>query len=178
MAAAILLSCPIEDFVTRPGIIRSHISAEAFSPNGDGRADVVTVTAELTRPADWKVLVADAGAAVIKEYAGRGQAIRAVWDGRDSFGAVAPEGKYRLLITAIDLEYATQARSVVRETVLDISPPVLSIQIPVDGGEVQGYQNVIGNVEDALLSSYRLSIGSGANPAAFQEVGSGKRPIS
>ncbi|MGE5599442.1 MAG: Ig-like domain-containing protein, partial [Bacteroidota bacterium] len=177
IAAAILLSCPIADFVTRPAILNAKITADAFSPNADGAFDTVSLSAELTRESAWQVAVAGAGGGQIRVFQGEGQAVAALWDGLDNQGIPAAEGRYSLTITAVDKEYATQARSVTLHTNLDLTPPAVNITRPAAGGTAQGYLNIVGTVDDLRLASYRVYLGAGENPAAWTELNQGTLPV-
>ncbi|MCE5241116.1 hypothetical protein LLH23_21850 [bacterium] len=81
------------------GILGVAVEPTVFSPNGDGRYDAVTLQAELRQAAPWKVVVADATGKTVKTVTGQGARLTASWDGRDSAGQPAAEGKYELRLT-------------------------------------------------------------------------------
>ena len=69
-----------------PKIFAPAASPAAFSPNGDGVRDTVTLKAGLSGSDDWTIDVSDAAGAVVAHFAGTGTTAKAVWDGRDDAG--------------------------------------------------------------------------------------------
>ena len=76
-----------------------------FSPNGDGFRDTVSVTAANGETGALIVRVLDAGAALVKKWTvdNEGAAQTLTWNGRNSAGAVAPDGTYTIRVTPQDL---------------------------------------------------------------------------
>ncbi|MCU0483617.1 MAG: hypothetical protein MUC54_04995 [Chloroflexi bacterium] len=86
---------------TSPAIWAIDTGAGAFSPNGDGRGDTITVSARASETVAWRVDVADGDGAVLASETGSGEEIGATWDGLVGGSAVA-DGTYRVTITARD----------------------------------------------------------------------------
>lgn len=89
-----------------PELTEIFVNPRVFTPDGDGRDDVVRVSYKLTKDAQVKVYVTDtAGSFYLIQPQ---QKLRAAlqsfeWDGTASGGAVLPDGKYTLHLEAVDL---------------------------------------------------------------------------
>ena len=86
---------------TSPALWAVDAGTGAFSPNGDGRSDTITVTARASEVVSWRVDVADGGGAVLATRSGSGEEVSATWDGKVD-GAPVADGRYRVTITARD----------------------------------------------------------------------------
>lgn len=89
--------------VTAPEI-SIELESDLFSPNNDNRSDVLTIFQESSEEQLWeaRIIAAEENSAV-KEYSFRGRAdFELTWDGRDSDGALAPDGDYRYVIQSRD----------------------------------------------------------------------------
>jgi hypothetical protein len=99
-----------------------RIEPEAFSPNGDGRSDNVTVTARTVRQVEsgqWRADLRNAGNQVMRTFTGNAPAVHFIWDGTDDNGRRCPDGSYRIRIAADELhDHVVQ-----RDIVLDTTPP-------------------------------------------------------
>ena len=80
------------------------VSEELFSPDGDGKLDTVTITQTVTKPeATWTGRILDEKKNVVKEFElGQNPTDTISWDGLDSNGMLAPDGKYTYELAAID----------------------------------------------------------------------------
>jgi flagellar hook assembly protein FlgD len=96
----------------QPKIYAPSSSATAFSPNGDGAGEKVTLSAVLSERADWTVDVKDGGGAVVRHFAGQGTAIAAVWNGRDEDGLRVPDGAYTAVMKGSNDHGVTRSASV------------------------------------------------------------------
>ena len=76
-----------------------------FSPNGDGFRDTVSVTATNGETGTLVVRVLDASAALVKKWTidNDSAAQTLTWNGRNSAGAMAPDGTYTIRVTPTDL---------------------------------------------------------------------------
>jgi hypothetical protein len=76
----------------------------AISPNGDGIADSLTLTAMTAAPGSIGVSVRDPFGATVRSWAipVGDRPVSITWDGRDASGAAAPDGRYALSIVPID----------------------------------------------------------------------------
>ncbi len=88
------------------------VSRDAFSPNGDGTADTVTLTARPQRSVDqrdlegWEISIVDRFGLPLRTITVASSGVRvvdalpiAVYDGTDDAGHIAPDGIYRALLT-------------------------------------------------------------------------------
>jgi len=76
----------------------------SFSPNGDGYRDTIALTAVTAEPGSVVTSVRDAYGSTVKSWtvtAGPGPTSVA-WDGRDSAGSIAPDGRYVLSVVPRD----------------------------------------------------------------------------
>lgn len=67
-----------------------------FTPNGDGLNDTLTIAAESVNVEVVRLMVIDARGKIVFEHLGHGPG----WDGTLASGEPAPEGNYRLVVTA------------------------------------------------------------------------------
>ncbi len=141
-----------------------------FSPNGDGASDTATVSVRLDRPADVEAEVRLDGnllhqiasaplPAGLHEF---------VWDGRDAFGAVAPEDDYEVVVVASD-DCGSSTDLTVRATV-DLTPPTASLTRPVEDEAAGAVVPVRGIASDAHFRSYEIQFGSGPTPTDWADV--------
>jgi flagellar hook assembly protein FlgD len=80
------------------------VSADAtvFSPDGDGRNDVVTLRQSGSSEDLWVgSIMSSSGLAILSE-SWRGMPATWVWDGKDANGTVVPDGTYRYSLSATD----------------------------------------------------------------------------
>jgi flagellar hook assembly protein FlgD len=90
-----------------PAITASTVTAEAISPNGDGRQDATTIRLTVTGLTryGWRVqpfIDGTAGTAIVEGIAD-GTAAEFTWDGRTADGAIARDGTYRITLWAADV---------------------------------------------------------------------------
>jgi spore germination protein YaaH/flagellar hook assembly protein FlgD len=109
------------------------VSSTAFSPNGDGRRDTVTVRGAAAGASRWAFWVRPVEAdgtlgPTVRQLEGQTSAdgsAAVVWDGRTDGGAVAPDGTYALFLRLMDVAgNGTDARF---DVLLDTRPPSLSL---------------------------------------------------
>jgi spore germination protein YaaH/flagellar hook assembly protein FlgD len=101
-----------------PAITGATLSSSIISPNGDGRLDTatmrVTVTGELTY--GWAVQPYFDGIAgkAVRTGSATGKNVAFQWDGRNSAGAVVPDGPYRITMWTAD---ASNNQALIRKVV-------------------------------------------------------------
>ena len=88
------------DGVGNPKIYTPIATPAAFSPNGDGRSDTVTLRCRLSEASDWTATVSDTAGTNVASFSGSGTSVAAVWDGHVGAGARAPDGAYTATFAA------------------------------------------------------------------------------
>lgn len=138
---------------TEPTPVGLTVDIGAFSPNGDGVRDAVTLTPEVPvesglRRHSWEVLDGTGRAVRTEE----GPELPGVWtfDGRGDGGEVLPEGLYQV---RLNLEYRNGNRPIAESPALnlDLTPPRLTVrgESPVFSPNGDGNLDTIGYVHDA-----------------------------
>jgi subtilase family serine protease/flagellar hook assembly protein FlgD/Tol biopolymer transport system component len=181
------LSCSEVTFFL-PGAVTVQSAASdlrLISPNGDGKADGVSIsyaldtagrvsarvypmTGEQRGTASVRTIFADAPAA-----AGTHQF---AWDGRGDNGLALPDGTYVVVISAGSTCGNATEGSVRID--LDATPPAANVFAPVAGGQVSLVTAVTGSVSDPHFASYRLEVGEGAAPVAWTVLQTGFSPVT
>jgi hypothetical protein len=83
-----------------PKLFGAKVSRPAITPNADGVADGLRLTATSSSSVSWKAEVIDGGGSVLATVSGFGTSINMPWYGKNSSnGAVVPHGAYRFRIT-------------------------------------------------------------------------------
>ena len=136
--------------------------SRSFSPDGDGFEDEFDATFRLADAANVTITVEDDGGNVVStlqngQSTPRNQYTYLEWDGRTEAGDLAPDGSYAVVIDAVNVEAATQARI---DTVVDTRVPG-AITMPEPGVEVSGTVDVVFTAgSDLPLDDVYLSVGS------------------
>ncbi len=107
----------------------------AFSPNGDGKSDIMPVSFDSNQYDDverWNLRIVDESGTTFQEYGGSGTLPRHIaWDGtvsaKGDFGG-APEGRYRAVAEVVYLKGAV-AESRTDLFLLDTTPPEVSLAV-------------------------------------------------
>lgn len=94
-----------------PTITSSSASTAVISPNADGIRDTVSFALAATGASSWSVRIAPTGGAPIRTITGTGATLAATWDGRNSGGAVVPDGAYTATLAAIDTAGNSSSRT-------------------------------------------------------------------
>jgi flagellar hook assembly protein FlgD len=88
--------------VTKP---KASVNANqsVFSPNGDGNKDTISFSEETSEEQQWTAEITDTASKVVKSYTWKGKADTVVvWDGRNTSGALVPDGKYNYALSTTD----------------------------------------------------------------------------
>ncbi len=113
-----------------PRVVAVAPASPLVSPNGDGTADTVELSAALSESASWRWRVEDGDGATIFEATGDGADPSATWDGRSGGSAVA-DGTYTYRIEATD--GWANAGSRTGSVRVDTTGPGLTGVTPADG---------------------------------------------
>jgi flagellar hook assembly protein FlgD len=103
------------------------VAPSAFSPNGDGRQDNVSLGFKLTRSADVRVQILRRAQVIRRLFAGAVTTAGPLlfsWDGRLADGRRAPDGAYRARVRAMT---SLGTRTLARPLVLDTKRPAVRI---------------------------------------------------
>jgi peptidoglycan-N-acetylglucosamine deacetylase len=76
------------------------VSAAAFSPNGDGRLDAVTIHLTVEPPDAVDISVRDEGGTIHRRWTATSTS-DIPWDGRSDQGAILPDGRYVVQATSV-----------------------------------------------------------------------------
>ncbi|MBI4728827.1 MAG: hypothetical protein HY775_04915 [Acidobacteria bacterium] len=158
--------------VTSPEISGLAATPDAISPNGDLEKDSTTITANLSdeSPITWALEIRDAGGVVMKSFSGEGSAVEAFWTGRDSSGAIVPDGVYDAVLTATD-DWGN-AKTDITAVIVDTAGPDLVPESPApDHNTITRRPAIALTVSDLLTtidaSSPRLSLDGAEAQASF-----------
>jgi flagellar hook assembly protein FlgD len=100
----------------------------AISPNGDGIADVLTLSGRLSEPATWNASITAPGGATLVATGGEGDAFVLAWDGTVN-GAPVADGRYDVSVTALDA-WGNSGSAVSLALRVDRTVPVLTATFP------------------------------------------------
>jgi flagellar hook assembly protein FlgD len=140
-----------------------------FSPNADGAKDTLTITADLTKTADWQIQIENADSEVIKTYSGSGTSIAQVWDGTDNLDAVVADGLYCISILATASPDSSLTRF--RKTEVDNTIPQAVLTDPLEGSTLFNQTDIIGTATDSNFVRYALEYSPAAAPDSWVQIG-------
>jgi flagellar hook assembly protein FlgD len=151
--------------------VSGSLSNRYFSPNGDGAKDTTQFSAAVTWAGAysipvfrWIINVKSSAGTVLRTAGGLGTSPAFVWDGRNSAGALQPEGDYTIELVDADGTTTPILSSV---TTIDLTPPAATITAPADGALLSNVRqngstnvSIAGTASDAHFSGWTLSIDS------------------
>ncbi|HEV8280426.1 MAG TPA: FlgD immunoglobulin-like domain containing protein [Candidatus Limnocylindrales bacterium] len=141
-----------------PRILAVAPASPLVSPNEDGRADTVTLTASLSESASWRVRIVDFDGTTLHEVAGEDAHPTATWDGRTTGGAAVPDGTYPYRIDATDAW--TNSGSKTGSIRVDTTAPTLAIVSPAEDSLMWFSPNGDGTRDAAGLTASTSEAGS------------------
>jgi flagellar hook assembly protein FlgD len=130
-----------------------NLQPTVFSPNGDGKKDILYLYQETTDSDVWTGEVRDADDKTVLSIAWRGKAKAQIeWDGTDADGTVVDDGEYSYVLYTTD-RAGNYAQSPIRKFTLDtrITPVSLSVDKTVfspNGDNIQDTLTISPIVED------------------------------
>ena len=132
-----------------PPVAQLTYAARAFSPDGDGRKDVLALAVRVPADDDLTLTVIDRAGDRVRRLATGvtaqgGKPVRAEWDGRTDAGARAPDGRYRL---RVGLRSAGRALTLVPGFRVDTVAPAPTVLVGGDGDRDWITGPVAGRVE-------------------------------
>ncbi|HPH02278.1 MAG TPA: OmpA family protein [Spirochaetota bacterium] len=165
---------------TRP--IEVRVSADTFSPNGDGRFDAVAFTPridEQTILESWELAIATTNGKTVRSFGG-GKTVpeKIGWDGRDNQGNILPDGHYVYTLKA-NYPDGDSPRTFPRKIAVDTTGPVVRLTTapalfsPDDDGENDQLRIVLSLDDPSGISDWQVVIRQ--NDRIFKTF-SGKSP--
>lgn len=97
-----------------------------FSPDGDGKKDVLPLSQSTSIEDLWEGSITDSSGKVIKSYSWKDRAVAFDWDGKDSTGETVPDGRYLYTIKSTDMAGNTGNYSS-REFIVDNRPTPVTV---------------------------------------------------
>ena len=166
--------------------VSAAFSQPIFSPNADGAKDSTTVTATAvlsgaSQRTDfrWLLNIRNSASAVVRSANFTGTPFSFVWDGRNSSGAVQPDGAYTFEFIDLDALSFVSGSGVVT---IDNTPPSAAIASPPAGFVASNVRSnggtsftVTGNTTDANFANWTLEQTGNGQPAAT--IGTGTTAI-
>lgn len=126
--------------------INISIDMNAFSPNGDGVKDSVTLTPSvpiLTGLIGWDIAVNNRAGSTVRAYSGSGAVKPIAWDGKSDAGKAADEGDYQAVISARYINgYAPVSLS-----------PYFNLDVTAPEAQVRAGGNIFSPVGDGKLDT-------------------------
>ncbi len=90
----------ILDRIAPQGSVR--LSANIFSPNGDGRSDTIDIVQESQPGDDWQGQILSASDKIVRYWSWEKQLSTVSWDGKNQSGTIVPDGQYYYELRSID----------------------------------------------------------------------------
>lgn len=156
----------------------------SFSPNGDGYRETVALTAAISQPGTVIAEVRDSVGSTVRNWTVTAgvQPTSVVWDGSDSTGTIAPDGRYLLSVSPRDasgnagpsqertISLVGALQSVVSSTALffpqdlDKLAPTTNLSFVLTGpmSVTWTLRDIANNVVDTHLSAVQLNAGTHA----------------
>lgn len=136
------------------------VSPASFSPNADGRKDVLTVhgrTVTQIEKGTWSARITDAQSKTVREFTGNVPEVRMEWDGKDGRGAACADGRYALTLTASQHPRA----EVKKEIVLATAPSPAVVDVPGTTTTRVNWLRFEGRVSGTEAGAFLLMVQSG-----------------
>lgn len=110
----------------QPTILDLTSDPLVFSPNGDGRQDATTLTAQISEDGTWNLAIQDLNGDIRRGFTGSSRSPEVSWDGRAESGERLPDGAgYRAVLKSTDLA-GNSTEAFVDGIVIDTQAPVVS----------------------------------------------------
>ncbi|MEW6215271.1 MAG: CARDB domain-containing protein, partial [Nitrospirota bacterium] len=146
-------------------ITNIYKTVEIFSPNGDDVKDSVELHYRVLEPVHLEFYIYAENNNLIKtfykDYTAPAEDY-ITWDGRDEFGKIVPDGKYKIKI--FDYEFFVE---------VDSAPPDVNIALsPINQNPktLELYVDLLGHAVDNKLKNWIIEYGEGDNPQEWYEL--------
>ncbi|MFP4363140.1 MAG: FlgD immunoglobulin-like domain containing protein [Spirochaetia bacterium] len=140
--------------VTDPQV-QLRVQNPVFSPNNDGRDDVVRFEMRATERVTWTGKILDSEGNVVRETSSDYSTYVIVWNGKDQDGNTLPEGEYTLEVEFTDI--AGNSTTLRREGIeIDLTPPDATLSAnrdyltPIEGEDEDTISFTISSEEDEV----------------------------
>ena len=172
-----------------PSITNVAVAPRTFSPNGDGTRDTVTIDYLVLGPVNLAFEIYDAADTLVRRIAQSHTTLGAAsvaWDGRGDGGQFVPDGAYRIHV--LDFDFFVTVDTTVPATALTLGtgfhtvPQKVVCLAPSSGTGCRvipgplvetPFFELTGTAVDQQLLQWRLEVGGGSNPSAWQFVAEG-----
>ena len=144
----------------------ANASLTYFSPNGDGYYDTDTISAQTNdgSTVNWYLVIQNSSGSTVRTYnPPNASSFSWTWDGKDSSGAVLPDGQYNVIVYAEDNAGNNNTQTVV--VYIDNTPPDTFTKSSVDN---QGNNSILANPtptfywsnspSDSLSGTYQIRL--------------------
>jgi len=106
-----------------PAVTSFTVWPNPFSPNMDGRKDTTTITASFNTIVNWKLQIRTATGLIVRTWTGTGRTLTINWNGKNSTGAIVPDGIYKLRLSGSNLS-DTPFKTQWKTATVDTTPPL------------------------------------------------------
>ncbi|MGL4986811.1 MAG: FlgD immunoglobulin-like domain containing protein [Treponemataceae bacterium] len=101
--------------------VTASVAYTIFSPNDDGKKDILPFIIETTKDSVWTGEISD-GNKIVRHYEWNGKVSSFDWDGKDDIGNPVADGKYNFIIKTMDT-VGNQAEAKIDSIILDTRTP-------------------------------------------------------
>lgn len=129
------------------------------------------------QPANWSIVITDQSSAVVRTLNGSGVSFQQDWDGRNTGGAILPNGTYRTTWNATSVGSGQVAASAGGTVVLDSALAYGRITSPAHDALVSGTVSVIGTAAGSNFASYVVEYAQGIL-GTWQLLASSSTPVT
>ncbi len=153
-----------------------------FSPNGDGKKDVLLLNQKTSNEDEWEGLISDEKGNPVYRYSWHGKAGDKVeWDGINDKGRIAPDGKYFYSLSSTDRAGNRGESEVVSFSIdTEETPVMLSREYPVFSPNSDGIKDTITFYPELRkkdgVEKYRFSVSDSSGQEVFVKEGQGSLP--
>ncbi|MFH2115730.1 MAG: gliding motility-associated C-terminal domain-containing protein, partial [Spirochaetota bacterium] len=126
---SVTLTTPALVVNTEAKDVRLALDRRAFSPNGDGTNDILTLgpSSAASNLSQWKLEIRNQGGAVVRTFSGGSPLPQTVvWDGRNDRKVLVPEGSYQARIF-VDFTTGEQQTASSVDIALDTKAPMIRL---------------------------------------------------
>ena len=177
----VALSMPFTLDTDPPKVVSLKTDFLVFSPDGDGKKDALLIRQKTSPEQLWEGSVLNSSGNKIMQRFWYGSTLDFMWEGRDNFGAIQPDGTYVYRLTSTDAAGNSTA-SVIDGITIDKRPTATSIstQHPAFSPNKDGVKDTIAIIPKLTLSegieSWSVYIQNETGTAVKTFSGSGYPP--